>query len=73
MSSPRPPYQELRAAHYVKRTRSSGAGNCVMVGSAAGWIGVQDSKEALPAAQRSTLGFARSRFAAFVRSLKSGA
>jgi Domain of unknown function (DUF397) len=35
----------LAHAPYRKSSRSSGTGSCVMVGSAGGWVGIQDSKQ----------------------------
>ncbi len=35
----------LARALYRKSNRSSGTGNCVMVGSAGDWVGIQDSKQ----------------------------
>lgn len=44
MRAGQPPHEALRAASYRKSSRSSGAQECVLVGAAAGWVGVQDSK-----------------------------
>jgi Domain of unknown function (DUF397) len=74
MSAARPPYAALRWATYRKSSRSSGAQECIMIGTADGWIGVQDSTEYLTRAtgQRTTLGFTLAKFAAFVHSVKNG-
>ncbi|MGH3874343.1 MAG: DUF397 domain-containing protein [Pseudonocardiaceae bacterium] len=38
-------FEALRTAPYRKSSRSSGAQECVAVGHAAGWTGVQDTKQ----------------------------
>ncbi|MGH3753009.1 MAG: DUF397 domain-containing protein [Pseudonocardiaceae bacterium] len=35
----------LAHAPYRKSSRSSATGSCVLMGSAGGWVGIQDSKE----------------------------
>jgi Domain of unknown function (DUF397) len=44
----------LTHAPYRKSNRSSGTGSCVMVGSAGGWVGIQDSKENPDSTHRTT-------------------
>jgi Domain of unknown function (DUF397) len=44
----------LAHASYRKSRRSSGTGSCVMVGSAGGWVGIQDSKEHPDSTRRTT-------------------
>lgn len=44
----------LAHTHYRKSSRSSGTGSCVMVGSAGGWVGIQDSKEHPDSTHRTT-------------------
>lgn len=75
MTTGQPPYEELRAAHYIKSPISGDGNSCVRVGTAAGWIGIQDDKEwsTTPADQRITLGFTKKEFAAFVEGAKTGA
>ncbi|MGH3943165.1 MAG: DUF397 domain-containing protein [Pseudonocardiaceae bacterium] len=62
----------LRSAHYRKSNRSSGAQSCVAVGHAAGWTGVQDTKEHLDSRRRSTLAVPTRQFAAFVTAIQDG-
>ncbi|HZD15135.1 MAG TPA: DUF397 domain-containing protein [Pseudonocardiaceae bacterium] len=44
MSAGQPPYEALQVASYRKSSRSSGAQECVLVGTAQGWVGIRDSK-----------------------------
>jgi len=62
----------LRSAHYCKSSRSSGAQSCVAIGHAAGWTGVQDTKEHADSRQRTTLAVPAQQFAAFVTAVKDG-
>jgi Domain of unknown function (DUF397) len=62
----------LRSAHYRKSSRSSGAQECVAIGHAAGWTGVQDTKEHADSRQRTTLAVPTQQFAAFVTAVKDG-
>jgi hypothetical protein len=62
----------VRSAHYRKSSRSSGAQSCVAIGHAAGWTGVQDTKEHAGGRQRTTLAVPTQQFAAFVTAVKDG-
>jgi hypothetical protein len=62
----------LRSARYRKSSRSSGAQECVAIGHAAGWTGVQDTKEHPDSRQRSTLAVPTQQFAAFVTAVQDG-
>ncbi|MGH3823455.1 MAG: DUF397 domain-containing protein [Pseudonocardiaceae bacterium] len=62
----------LRAARYRKSSRSSGAQACVAIGHAAGWTGVQDTKEQPDSRQRTILAVPTRHFAAFLTALKNG-
>lgn len=61
--------EALRSAHYRKSSRSSGAQACVAIGHAAGWTGVQDTKQHR---QRTTLAVPTPQFAAFVTAMRDG-
>lgn len=65
-------FEVLRAARYRKSSRSSGAQSCVAVGHAAGWTGVQDTKEHADSRQRTTLAVPTQQFAAFVTAVTNG-
>ncbi|MGH3964100.1 MAG: DUF397 domain-containing protein [Pseudonocardiaceae bacterium] len=65
-------FEVLRTAHYRKSSRSSGAQECVAIGHAAGWTGVQDTKEHPDSSQRSTLAVPTQQFAAFLTAVKDG-
>ncbi|MGH3822745.1 MAG: DUF397 domain-containing protein [Pseudonocardiaceae bacterium] len=67
-----PGFGALRSARYRKSSRSSGAQACVAIGHAAGWIGVQDTKEHPDSRQRSTLALPTPQFAAFLIAVKNG-
>ncbi|MGH3766329.1 MAG: DUF397 domain-containing protein [Pseudonocardiaceae bacterium] len=67
-----PGFEVLRAAHYRKSSRSSGAQSCVAIGHTAGWTGVQDTKEHPDSRQRATLAVPTRQFAAFVTAVKDG-
>lgn len=54
---------------YRKSSRSSGTGNCVMVGSAGNWVGIQDSKEHPDSTHRSTLATPRPQWATFLHAV----
>ncbi len=64
--------EALRSAHYRKSSRSSGAQACVAIGHAAGWTGVQDTKEHPDSRQRNTLAVPAQQFAAFVTAVQDG-
>ncbi|MGH3686858.1 MAG: DUF397 domain-containing protein [Pseudonocardiaceae bacterium] len=61
--------EALRSAHYRKSSRSSGAQSCVAIGHAAGWTGVQDTKQHQ---QPTTLAVPTPQFAAFLTALTNG-
>lgn len=61
----------LACAPYRKSSRSSGTGSCVMVGSASGWVGVQDSKEHPDSTHRTTLATPRSQWPTFLHAIKN--
>ncbi len=67
-----PGIEALRSAHYRKSSHSSGAQECVAIGHAAGWTGVQDTKEHPDSRQRSTLAVPTQQFAAFVTAVQDG-
>lgn len=67
-----PGFEVLRAAHYRKSSRSSGAQACVAIGHAAGWTGMQDTKEHPDSGQRTTLPVPTRQFAAFLTAVKHG-
>ncbi|HEX4102935.1 MAG TPA: DUF397 domain-containing protein [Pseudonocardiaceae bacterium] len=67
-----PGFEALRAAHYHKSSRSSGAQECVAIGHAAGWTGVQDTKEHTDSRQRTTLAVPTQQFAAFLIAVTHG-
>lgn len=60
----------LRTAHYRKSRRSSGAQACIAIGHAAGWTGVQDTKEHPKG--RTTLAVPTQQFTAFLTAVKDG-
>ncbi|MDQ3762081.1 MAG: DUF397 domain-containing protein [Actinomycetota bacterium] len=60
----------LAHAPYRKSSRSSGTGSCVMVGSAGGWVGIQDSKEHPDSTRRSTLATPHRLWATFLHAVK---
>jgi hypothetical protein len=67
------PPATLADATYTKSTRSSAAGNCVAVGHAGGWVGIQDTKQGSDSTRRTTLAFPAATFAAFLDAMKTGA
>ncbi|MEO7195492.1 MAG: DUF397 domain-containing protein [Pseudonocardiaceae bacterium] len=62
----------LRGAHYRKSSRSSGAQACVAIGHAAGWTGLQDTKEHPDSSRRTTLAVPGRQFAAFLTAVRGG-
>ncbi|MGW4528395.1 DUF397 domain-containing protein [Amycolatopsis sp. NPDC004378] len=75
MEAAQPPIEALRKGRYRKTKRSpQSQPDCVMITAVDGWIGMQDSKEYkdVPQSQRSTLGFTKSEFAAFLAGAKDG-
>ena len=67
-----PGIEVLQTAYYRKSSRSSGAQACVAIGHAAGWAGVQDTKEHADGRQRTTLAVPTQQFAAFVTAVTDG-
>lgn len=63
----------LAGATYHKSTRSTATGNCVAVGHASGWAGLQDTKQCPDSARRTTLAFPAAAFCAFLDAVKAGA
>jgi len=61
----------LAHASYRKSDRSTATGNCVMVGSAAGWVGIQDSKEHPDSTRRTTLTTPHQHWATFLHAVKA--
>jgi uncharacterized protein DUF397 len=75
MATEQPPIQALRAGEYAKsRYSAERQPDCVMLCEVDGWIGVQDSKEysTTATAERTTLGFTKAEFAAFLKGAKAG-
>ncbi|MGH3886399.1 MAG: DUF397 domain-containing protein [Pseudonocardiaceae bacterium] len=60
----------LAHAPYRKSSRSSATGSCVMVGSAGGWVGIQDSKEHPDSTHRATLTTCHHQWATFLHAVK---
>ncbi len=67
------PPTALGDATYHKSTRSSAAGNCVAVGFAVGWVGIQDTKQDPDSTRRTTLAFPAATFRAFLDAVKADA
>ena len=62
----------LAHAPYRKSSRSTATGSCVLVGSAGGWVGIQDSKERSDSTRRTTLTIPQQQWAAFLHAVKTG-
>jgi hypothetical protein len=58
----------LARAEYRTSSYTSGNGECVMIGHAGGWVGIQDSKQC----PRTTLPATATQFAALLVAVKSG-
>ncbi|MGH3766732.1 MAG: DUF397 domain-containing protein [Pseudonocardiaceae bacterium] len=54
---------------YRKSSRSSSTGSCVMVGSASGWVGIQDSKEHPDSTHRTILATPGHQWTAFLHAV----
>ncbi|MGH3826878.1 MAG: DUF397 domain-containing protein [Pseudonocardiaceae bacterium] len=67
-----PGSEVLRGARYHKSSRSSGAQECVAIGHAAGWTGLQDTKEHPDSGRRTTLAVSGRQFAAFLTAVRDG-
>ncbi len=66
------PPAALADATYTKSTRSTGTGNCVAVGYADQWVGVQDTKQGPDSTRRTTLAVPTGTFGAFLDAVKTG-
>jgi len=62
----------LAHAPYRKSSRSSATGNCVLVGTADGWVGIQDSKQHPDSTHRTTLTTPHQHWTTFLHTLKHG-
>ena len=62
----------LAHAPYRKSSRSTGTGSCVMMGSAGGRVGIQDSKERSDSTRRTTLATSHQQWATFLHAVKTG-
>lgn len=56
---------------YRKSSRSSGTGNCVLVGSASSWVGIQDSKQHPDSTHRTTLAMPGHQWTTFLHAIKN--
>lgn len=65
-------YEALHTARYRKSSRSSGAQECVAIGHANGWTGVQDTKQATESHMRGVLALPSGPFAEFITAVKNG-
>jgi hypothetical protein len=55
---------------YRKSSRSSATGSCVMVGSAGGWVGIQDNKEHPDSTRRTTIATPGHQWATFLQAVR---
>jgi hypothetical protein len=67
------PPAALADATYRTSTRSTAAGNCVTVGHAEGWVGIQDTKQGPDSTRRTTLAVPAATFTAFLDEVKATA
>jgi Domain of unknown function (DUF397) len=67
------PQAALADATYTKSTRSTSTGNCVAVGHAGEWVGIQDTKQGPDSTRRTTVALPASTFCAFLDAVKTGA
>ncbi len=65
-----PDAASLAHTSYRKSSYSSGTGSCVLVGSAGGRVGIQDSKEHPDSTRRTTLATSRHQWATFLQAVK---
>lgn len=72
MHEQQPWYEALRTARYRKSSRSSGAQECVAIGHASGWTGVQDTKQATDSHTRDLLALPSRPFVEFITAVKNG-
>ncbi len=66
------PLATLADATYRKSTRSGAAGNCIAVGHASEWVGIQDTKQGTDRTQRTTVAVPAAAFSAFLDAVKAG-
>jgi len=62
----------LAHAPYRKSSRSSATGNCVLVGTADGWVGIQDSKQHPDSTHRTTLTTPHQPWTTFLHAITTG-
>lgn len=55
-----------------KSSYSTSTGECVAVGRAGRWVGIQDTKQGTDGGTRTTLAFSPAAFAAFLAAVRSG-
>jgi hypothetical protein len=65
------PPTTLADATYTTSTRSGGTGNCIAVGYAGGWVGVQDTKQGPARTRRTTLAFPAATFCTFLDAVRA--
>lgn len=65
-------YEALRTARFRKSSRSSGAQECVAIGHANGWTGIQDTKQTTDCRTRGVLALPGGSFAEFITAVKNG-
>ncbi len=66
------PPAALADATYTTSTRSGGTGNCVAVGRAGEWIGIQDTKQGPDSTRRTTVTLPAATFSTFLDAVKAG-
>ena len=66
------PPATLADATYRKSTRSGGTGNCIAVGYAGGWVGVQDTKQGPDSARRTIVAVPAAVFCTFLDAVRTG-
>lgn len=62
----------LAHAPYRKSSRSSATGNCVLVGTANGWVGIQDNKQHPDSPHRTTLATPHRQWTTFLHAVQVG-
>jgi Domain of unknown function (DUF397) len=70
MHEQQPWYEALRTARYRKSSRSSGAQECVAIGHANGWTGIQDTKQAPNSHMACFLALPSGQFAEFLTAVR---
>ena len=65
------PFAALAGATYRKSTRSTASGNCVAIGYAGGWVGIQDTKQSHDSTRRTTVALPAATFCAFLDAVKA--